>query len=191
MSTPHRPQPAADTETGPVVVAIALGANLPGRLGTPADALGFAVRELQGDLERITVAPVFRAEPISPIPQPDYLNTALTGLTHLDPIELLALLKALEEIAGRSPGPRLGPRVLDLDLLLHGESVLHTPGLTLPHPGLPHRRFVLEPLSRIAPELRVPPHGRTVAQLLDALDDESAVVEIGDLEGVAVPSRMP
>ena len=173
------------------LVAVALGANLPGRLGPPADNLRFAVRELGRNLRRIRVAPVFRTEPVSPIPQPDYLNTALVGSTELGPFELLALLKALEGIAGRLPGPRLGPRVLDLDLLLHGDTVLEAPELTLPHPELSQRRFVLEPLSRVAPELRIPPEGRTVARWLKALHDESAVAEIGALEDVAGPARIP
>lgn len=189
--TPASPESTAGTPARPVLAAIALGANLPGRLGSPAEALRFAVRGLRSRLEGVRVAPVFRTRPVSPIPQPDYLNSALVGFTDLDPLGLLALLKALERLAGRRPGPRLGPRPLDLDLLIHGPTVLRVPGLTVPHPGLPRRRFVLEPLSRIAPGLRVPPEGRTVEQLLETLETTEAIVEIGDLERVAVPSNIP
>ncbi len=124
------------------------------------------------------VSPLFRTRPVGPSDQPDYLNAAVTGATHLSPEELLGLAKALEYAAGRRPGRRFGPRPLDVDLLLYGDRVERTPALTLPHPRLAERRFYLEPLARIAAELPVPPAGETVSELLDRTDAEEGIVEV-------------
>lgn len=96
------------------------------------------------------------------------------GETSLSPAALLAVLKALELAAGRQRSSvtslsRWGPRPLDIDLLLYGELESDRPELTLPHPRLRSRRFVLEPLAEIAPDLLVPPDHRTVRELLAAL----------------------
>jgi len=99
--------------------------------------------------------------------------------TSLKPGELLALAKALELAAGRLRGERFGPRPLDVDLLLYGSLQSASPELTLPHPRLRERRFVLEPLSEIAPDLPVPPDGATVSDLLARLPTEPAVERIG------------
>lgn len=109
------------------------------------------------------------------MPQPDYLNTAAVGRTGLAPEALLAVCKALELEAGRRrrpQDPRFGPRPLDVDVLLWGDRVSDRPELTLPHPRLRERRFVLEPLAEIAPDLRVPPDGVTVSELLARLGDQ-------------------
>lgn len=93
---------------------------------------------------------------------------------------ILAVAKALERAAGRQPGAqRPAPRPLDIDLLLYGERVSRRPELTLPHPRLAERRFVLAPLAAIAPDLRVPPAGLTVADLLARVGQEEEVEEVG------------
>lgn len=150
-----------------------------GNVGDPERQLLDAARRLSAVLDSPRVAPLFRSEPVSPIPQPDYLNTALVGSTRLEPEELLALAKSLERLAGRRVGPRFGPRPLDVDLLVHGELVRDGPELTLPHPRLAERRFYLEPLARIAPDLEVPPDGVTVAELLAGSSPGGALVEVG------------
>ncbi len=156
-------------------MALSLGGNA----GDPEAQLRDAVRKLDAVLAALKVAPLFRTEPLSGIEQPDYLNTAVVGRTDLMPEELLALAKSLEWAAGRRAGARHGPRELDIDLLIHGDTVASVPELTLPHPRLAERRFYLEPLARIAPELAVPPHGRTVLELLGAGAAAGTVREVG------------
>jgi 2-amino-4-hydroxy-6-hydroxymethyldihydropteridine diphosphokinase len=149
----------------PVLVALALGGNL----GPVAETLRQALRRLEAALGPLQVAPLYRTAAVSPTPQPDYLNTAALGRTHLSPDAVLALAKALELAAGRRAGPRFGPRPLDVDLLLWGDLVSPHPELTLPHPRLRDRRFVLEPLAALAPDLPVPPDGKTVRELLEGV----------------------
>ncbi len=103
----------------------------------------------------------------------------MIGRTALSPPDLLAIVKRLELAAGRRPATRNSPRPLDIDLLLYDQEVLSTPELTLPHPRLRHRRFVLAPLNDIAPDWPVPPDGESVAALLAALGDEQPVERVG------------
>lgn len=138
-----------------------------------------ALDRLGAALESMRVASLYRSPAVSPIEQPDYLNTALVGRTELEPEELLALAKSLEWLAGRRPGPRFGPRPLDIDLLVHGELVREAAELTLPHPRLAERRFYLEPLTEVAPDLPVPPAGATVVELLAATPDDQVLTEVG------------
>ena len=116
------------------------------------------------------------------MPQPDFLNTAALAHTSLGPEEVLALAKALELAAGRRRGLRFGPRPLDIDLLLYGDRQSRDPELTLPHPRLAERRFMLEPLAEIAPDLQVPPDGVTVAELLARVSGEPGLEKIGVLD---------
>ena len=102
--------------------------------------------------------------------------------TSLEPGELLALAKALELAAGRRPGARFGPRPLDVDLLLYGDLQSSAPELTLPHPRLRERRFVLEPLAEIAPDLQIPPDNATARALLANLPLEPLVHRVGPLD---------
>jgi 2-amino-4-hydroxy-6-hydroxymethyldihydropteridine diphosphokinase len=129
-----------------------------------------ALRDLEAALGPLEVAPFYRTAAISPILQPDFLNTAVLVRTALPPDAILAVAKALEHAAGRRrdvSGIRFGPRPLDIDLLLYGDIEIATPELTLPHPRLRERRFMLEPLAALAPDLRVPPDGATVRELLE------------------------
>ncbi len=151
-----------------VPVALALGGNE----GTPEEiqeTLTRALRQLEASLGPLRVASLYRSAPVSPVPQPDFLNTAALAYTSLPPEEILALAKALELAAGRRRGLRFGPRPLDVDLLLYGAVESSAPELTLPHPRLRERRFMLEPLAAIAPDLPVPPDGVTVGELLSRL----------------------
>jgi len=138
-----------------------------------------ALRQLAATLGPLRVASLYRSRPVSPISQPDYLNTAALAHTSLAAEEVLALAKALELAAGRRRGARFGPRLLDIDLLLYGDRSSAAPELTLPHPRLRERRFMLEPLAEIAPDLPVPPDGATVAELLARVRDQSGLERIG------------
>lgn len=115
-------------------------------------------------------------------PEPTwFLNLVFRVRTALGPIEVLDRLLDVERRAGRARGARNAPRTLDLDLLLHGEQVLEHPRLSLPHPRMWGRRFVLLPLAEIAPQLRDPSSGRTVAEIVRALPDAPAVRRLGPL----------
>jgi GTP cyclohydrolase-4 len=157
------------------VAALGLGGNL----GPVEEILTGALRQLATSLGPLLVASLYRSRPVSPVPQPDFLNTAVLARTSLAPEEVLALAKALEWAAGRRRGERFGPRPLDIDLLLYGDLQSGRPELTLPHPRLRERRFVLEPLAEIAPELPVPPDGATVRELLAKLGEEGGVERVG------------
>ncbi|HEU4627666.1 MAG TPA: 2-amino-4-hydroxy-6-hydroxymethyldihydropteridine diphosphokinase [Steroidobacteraceae bacterium] len=113
----------------------------------------------------IAVSPLYGTKPFGPIPQPDFVNGAVGALTQLDPLALLKRLKQIEAAMGRpAQREKWGPRIIDLDLLLYGREQLRSPELTLPHPGIVERNFVLYPLADIAPDLDVPGLGR-VAEL--------------------------
>jgi 2-amino-4-hydroxy-6-hydroxymethyldihydropteridine diphosphokinase len=146
---------------------IGLGSNLGDRLATlrsAAAAIGTHCRVLGRSR-------VFASSPMGGPPQPPFLNAALLIETELEPQQLLAALQQIESDFGRSRDHetvRWGPRTLDLDLLLVGDQVVAERDLTLPHPALAQRRFALEPLAELAPELVVPGDGRTVAAVLAA-----------------------
>ena len=148
-------------------VFLGLGANI----GRPRQQLFEALAELSRRLGPLRVAPLYRTAPVSPIPQPPFLNTVVELHSDLSPGDLLQLAKSLERHAGRLPGPRLGPRPLDIDLLLVGTLTMTAPDLTLPHSGLRERGFVLAPLAQLAPDLALPPDGATAADLLSALPE--------------------
>jgi len=104
---------------------------------------------------------LYRSSPLGPVAQPDFVNAAAGMLTTLAAGDFLAELKLLEERLGRArPVVRWGPRRIDLDLLVYGPVRVDEPGLTVPHPGIAERAFVLDPLAEIAPELEVPGVGR-------------------------------
>jgi len=138
---------------------VALGSNLddPAQQVETAFAAIAAIPESRLQLR----SGLWRSRPIGPQDQPDFVNAAAGLLTALAPAAMLAALAAIEKRMGRAePARRWGPRVIDLDLLLVVGETCQEPGLTLPHPGLHQRNFVLYPLAEIAPELWVPGHGR-------------------------------
>jgi 2-amino-4-hydroxy-6-hydroxymethyldihydropteridine diphosphokinase len=143
---------------------VGIGSNLGDRETTIARAL-----ELLDDPPAVLVAGVAtlrETEPVGVVDQPPFLNTAVRLDTTLGARELLDRLLAVERSLGRvRTGERWGPRTLDLDLLLYGDAVLEEPGLTVPHPRLHERRFVLEPLHELAPDLVVPGRGPVAALL--------------------------
>ncbi len=148
-------------------VAFGLGSNL----GDRARFLRDGVAGLSGVLEDIAVSGFWDTAPIGP-PQPRYLNAAVTGRTELEPEELLAIAQKIEQRARRVRTQRWGPRTLDVDLLLVGDRTIATPALTVPHPRLAERAFVLRPLAEVAGDWVVPGAGVpdvTVEELLARL----------------------
>jgi len=146
-------------------VAIALGSNI----GNREAHLQYAVDRLAGSLIHIRVSPFIETEPEHVRPQPLFLNGALVGDCRLAPCDLLDVLLSIERQRGRERPHEGAPRTLDLDLVLFGDRVVETPGLTIPHPRFRQRRFVLEPLAAIAPEMIDPVTGLTVEELLGRL----------------------
>ena len=163
---------------GGVRAYVGVGANLGDRERTIHRAI--EILAAQPGIELVGVSPLRETEPWGPVEQPAYLNGAVALDTELAPRDLLEVLLDVEQRLGRdrSAEVRFGPRTLDLDLLVHGELVCDEPGLTLPHPRLHERRFALEPLADLDPELVVPGRG-TVSELLASLDAGSG----GDGQG--------
>ncbi len=157
--------------SGGRLVHVALGSNLGDRLGHLVAALERLDRT--PGIRVASVSHAYETEPVGP-PQGEYLNAAASLETTLPPRVLLEAFQAVERGLGRDRRreERWGPRTIDLDLLLDGESAFEEPGLTVPHPRLAERAFVLEPLAEIAPDARVPPAGRSVASLASALRSE-------------------
>ena len=151
----------------PVTAFVGLGANL----GDPRAQLEAAVAAL-GALPGVTlvaVSSVYESDPVGPVQdQPAFLNAVAEVATTLGPAQLLAALHGIEQALGRVRSVRFGPRTCDLDLLLYGDVVSDDPALTLPHPRLAERRFVLDPLAELAPGL-VLPDGRPVRDLRAAV----------------------
>jgi 2-amino-4-hydroxy-6-hydroxymethyldihydropteridine diphosphokinase len=153
---------------------IALGSNLSSEHGSPTETLGAAVN-LLGRLGRVAArSSLYETEPVGYHDQPAFLNAVVALETPMEPLPLLRALLAIERELGRdrSQGVVNGPRTLDLDLLLLGDRVVAGEELSLPHPALAQRRFVLEPLAEIAPQLVHPQRKQTMAELLSLLPDE-------------------
>jgi 2-amino-4-hydroxy-6-hydroxymethyldihydropteridine diphosphokinase len=142
-------------------IYLALGANL----GDRGASLRNAVERLRDAVAVERVSSVYETEAAYLLDQPRFLNMALRGDTALDPHALLAFLKRIERDMGRTAGPRYGPRAIDLDILLYDSLALTTADLTIPHPRMAERPFVLAPLAEIAPDLVPPGWERSIGAL--------------------------
>lgn len=152
-------------------IYLALGTNL----GDRTCNLRRAIEALPPAVTVLAVSPVYETPPWGVADQPPFLNMALEGETRLAPPDLLQFLKQLESNLGRVPAIRYGPRLIDMDILFYDELVLETPELTLPHPRLHERAFVLVPLADLAPALVHPVLGKPVSALLAEVDTKGIV----------------
>ena len=157
------------------MILIALGGNLPSRAGQPADTLKRALGELERQGVEIREVSAFYETPAWPDPaDPAFVNAVAAVKTSLQPVELLILLHGVETDFGRLRSASNAPRTLDLDLLDYDGRVVTEPELTLPHPRMTTRGFVLVPLRDVAPGWRHPVTGQGLAELLAALADRDA-----------------
>ena len=162
-------------------VYIGLGSNLGDRVAY----LREAVHRLGAIIRIEQVSQLYVAAPLGYVRDDAYINAALHGRTTMTPMDLLGMLQSIEVAMGRRPGVQFGPRPIDLDLLFYDSIQMETFKLTIPHPRLAERAFVLKPLADIAPNLMHPVLYYTVSQLLeDAEDAEQVRVYEAHHEGV-------
>ena len=152
-------------------VFLALGSNL----GDRAWNLAAALDRLRAAIDLTARSPVYETAPMYIADQPAFLNMVVGGTTDLEPLALLDRLKAMETEIGRVPAIRNGPRVLDLDILYYGKTVLRSGRLSVPHPRIGERAFVLAPLADIAPDWKGPGETETVVKRLDAVPGRKMV----------------
>jgi 2-amino-4-hydroxy-6-hydroxymethyldihydropteridine diphosphokinase len=150
---------------GHELVYLSLGSNI----GDRARNLNAAIDRLRAFGEVAAVSSFYEAEPVEFTAQAWFLNCAVALDTEQTPRQLLAGILDIEQQLGRRRGHKKGPRIIDLDILLFGNSIIDDPGLTIPHPAMHERRFVLEPLAEIAPDALHPALQRTIRELRRAL----------------------
>lgn len=153
-------------------VFLALGTNI----GAREENLRAALQALQPQVSVTCASAVYETEPLYVTEQPKFLNMVVQAQTDLSPIALLTFLKTIEKDMGRTPSRRFGPRLIDLDILAYGGEIISSPELTVPHPRIAERAFVLRPLADIEAEWMHPQTGQSVAMMLTALREGGEVV---------------
>src|SRR6266404_2679813 len=155
----------------PQLVYLSLGSNVGDREAQLRDA----VARLGAAGRVVALSSVYETEPVELTGQPWFLNCAVALETEKSPKELMTAILDIEQEMGRRRVLRKGPRSIDIDILLFGGTIMDSTELTIPHPAMHQRRFVLEPLEEIAPELQHPVLKKTIRELLDALPPGQAV----------------
>jgi 2-amino-4-hydroxy-6-hydroxymethyldihydropteridine diphosphokinase len=152
-------------------VYLSLGSNV----GDRVNHLREAITRLESVSRVVSVSSFYETEPIEVTNQPWFLNCAIEVETTKMPKQFMAAVLGIEQELGRQRTRHKGPRSIDIDILLFGNTILDSPELTIPHPAMQERRFVLEPLAEIAPDARHPVFKKTVREMLDALAAGQAV----------------
>jgi len=153
-------------------VYLSLGSNL----GDPAKNLRDGIAALRkAGIDVTRTSSMYETEPVDYLDQPWFLNMAAEAETELAPAALLQALRGIERQMGSKRLVAKGPRLIDMDILLYGDEVIDTPELQVPHPRMHLRRFVLEPLAEIAPNVRHPILGLNVSEMLAQTPDKSVV----------------
>jgi 2-amino-4-hydroxy-6-hydroxymethyldihydropteridine diphosphokinase len=155
----------------PHLVYLSLGSNI----GDREAHLREAIRRLESTGKLRSLSSIYETEPVEFTDQPQFLNCAVALETSSTPEQLMLQLLTIEKAMGRQRIQKKGPRTIDLDILFFGDEIVDTPGLTIPHPAMQHRRFVLEPLAEIAPDAMHPGLRKTVRELLEELPSGQSV----------------
>jgi 2-amino-4-hydroxy-6-hydroxymethyldihydropteridine diphosphokinase len=158
----------------PQIAYLSLGSNV----GDRSEQLRDAQARLSAAGRLVAVSSLYETEPVEFSEQPWFLNCVLELETEKTPQELMATILGIEQEMGRRRVRKKGPRTIDIDILLLGDAVIDSPELAVPHPAMHLRRFVLEPLAEIAPEVQHPVLRKTIRELLDALPAGQTVRKI-------------
>ena len=158
-----------------VKIYLGLGSNLGDRMGN----LTSAVERLSQKITIRKLSSIYETEPVYYKEQPLYFNAVLSAVTELDPFELLNFVKGIEGDLGRQTSFRNAPRLIDIDILFYGDRVIETSEITIPHPRIAERAFVLVPLAEITPRLVHPVTHKKVKDLLNVVDGRDGVRKIG------------
>ncbi|MBA7611266.1 Bifunctional folate synthesis protein [subsurface metagenome] len=158
-------------------VYLGLGSNLGDRQANLARALKLLGERLHVEL----VSSLYETQPVGYAEQPPFLNAICRAQTELGPIQLLSLVKGIEASMGRVLSFPNAPRPIDLDIIFYGDLIMETPDLTIPHPRLEERAFVLIPLLEVGPDLRHPVSGENVKDLAARVGGREGVKKIGEL----------
>ncbi|MDP7285988.1 MAG: 2-amino-4-hydroxy-6-hydroxymethyldihydropteridine diphosphokinase [Dehalococcoidales bacterium] len=159
--------------TEAITVYLGLGSNMGDRL----DNLDSALDLLSQRLRVSKISSIYDTEALGDTDQPRFLNLVCQAHTRLESAGLLALVKGIEKKLGRV-GKSVTPRPIDIDILLYGKQVTETPELTIPHPKMTERVFVLVPLAEVAPDLVHPVSGRTMKELSGAIKEKQGVLKL-------------
>jgi len=154
--------------------------GLGGNLGDPPATFQQALKQFEAFAKVIKVSKLYKSKPYGFADQPDFYNAAVQLASELSPLDLLTQLQEVERQLGKKVVCENGPRVIDLDLLVYGKEVIDLPGLTLPHPGILERDFVLKPLTDLNPMLTHPAwNGQSLQSAMDQLK-ECFLIEVAE-----------